>query len=63
MFYKNLRIRFVENVDYIIVSNIIKATKGVKLKKYMVTLETFERICMTSRSKRANSVRDYGKRK
>jgi len=32
---------------------------GVKDVKYYVNLDTFEKICMMSKSKKANSVRDY----
>jgi phage anti-repressor protein len=33
--------------------------KGVRSAIYYISLDTFEKICMVSKSEKANSVRDY----
>ena len=58
-FYKRLRDDFILDVDYIIKRYIQKSQKGIKDVYYYLSFEGFEKICMTSRSKKGNSVRDY----
>ena len=49
-----------ENIDYVkIYEENKKKLKGDKIINYMISLDTFEKICLTSKSKNANSVRDY----
>ena len=49
------------NIDYIKNNNNInkKIEKGDILINYMINLDTFEKICMMSKSLKANKVRDY----
>lgn len=59
-FYNRFRSRYIENIDYIVeTKNNEWKTKGEKIKNYMINLDTFERICMASKSEKANEVRDY----
>lgn len=58
-FYKRFRDNYIINEDYIIVKNNGKAKRGEKLVNYFIKLDVFEKICMMSKSKKANSVRDY----
>jgi phage anti-repressor protein len=59
-FYENIRKNFIENIDYI--KHSIENEKKEEGKKYIksyVNLDEFEKICMISTAKKANSVRDY----
>lgn len=58
-FYRRFRKTYTLNEDYVIKKNAVKAEKDVKLVEYFITIECFEKICMLSRSKMGNSVRDY----
>lgn len=58
-FYRRFRKTYTLNEDYVIKKNAVKAEKDVKLVEYFITIECFEKICMGSRSKMGNSVRDY----
>jgi len=58
-FYERLRDNFILDVDYIIKRYIQKSKKGIKDVYYYLSFEGFEKICMTSKSKKGNSVRDY----
>ena len=57
--YDRLRENFELDVDYIIKRNIQKSQKGIKDVFYYLSFEGFEKVCMTSKSKKGNSVRDY----
>ena len=43
----------------IILNNKIKNIKDIKRIEYYITLDTFEKICMMSKTKKANNVHDY----
>jgi len=58
-FYERLRNNFILDVDYIIKRNIQKFQKGIKSTFYYLSFDGFEKVCMTSKSKKGNSVRDY----
>lgn len=58
-FMKRFRVAYVENQDYERHATSKKNTKDVKSIYYCVNLDTFEKICMASKSKKANEVRDY----
>jgi phage anti-repressor protein len=59
-FYENFRKKYIENIDYI-KKNILneKMVEGKKYTFYYTSLDTFEKICMMSKAKKANEVRDY----
>ena len=52
-------IRYKINIDYIKKLKNKKKEKGDKINYYMINLDTFDKICMMSKSQKANSVRDY----
>jgi len=58
-FYEGLRNKFTSPKDYIIRRRIGKSMKGIKDAEYFITLDTFEKICLTSHSEVSNHVRDY----
>jgi phage anti-repressor protein len=58
-FYKRFKEKFTIKRDYQKVRIIGKKVKDVKSVIYYINLDTFEKICMTSKSEKANSVRDY----
>ena len=58
-FYDRFRKKFNIQTDYKIIRLKQKDMKGVKTAIYYITLDTFEKICMLSKSKKASSVRDY----
>lgn len=58
-FIKGLKEKFVENKDYVKTEKIVAKTKNDEVVKYMLNIDTFERICMASHAKKANDVRDY----
>jgi phage anti-repressor protein len=58
-FYERLRENYTLDVDYIIKRNIQKFQKGVKSTFYYLSFDGFEKICMQSKTKKGNSVRDY----
>ena len=58
-FYDRFRKRYQLNEDYITEKLSIKKIKDVKQIIYYISFDTFEKICMMSKSKRANNVRDY----
>lgn len=59
-FMERFRENYVNKVDYIIErkENIQDPQQGIT-KYYFVTFETFQKICMKSKSEKANNVRDY----
>lgn len=59
-FIINFRSKYIENVDYIKkIKDNKKKELGDKIVMYYITLDTFEKICMMSKAKKANQVRDY----
>ena len=58
-FYEKIRTNYEINKDYIIKRIKQKSTKGKQDAKYYLSFDTFEKVCMTSRSERGNTVRDY----
>lgn len=58
-FYDRFRKKFTIELDYKIIRLKQKDMKGVKRAIYYISLDTFEKICMVSKSEKANSVRDY----
>jgi phage anti-repressor protein len=58
-FYDRFRKKYKIELDYKIIRLKQKEMKGVKSAIYYISLDTFEKICMVSKSEKANSVRDY----
>jgi phage anti-repressor protein len=58
-FYKRLRDNYKKYIDYITITDNKFKTSGIKTTNYYITLDTFEKICLLSHAKKANSVRDY----
>jgi phage anti-repressor protein len=58
-FHENLRTNYVLNTDYIIQRIHQKSQKDKQDVFYYLSFDGFERICMMSRSKKGNQVRDY----
>lgn len=58
---KTLKESYRENIDFTIEKSTIKRTKygGNNYKKVLLTPDCFKRLCMRSRSKRAEEVRTY----
>lgn len=50
-FEERIRKLYILNTDYIIIRTFQKSTKGVKDANYMLTCNTFERICINSTTK------------
>lgn len=58
-FYDRFRKKFNIQTDYKIIRLKQKDMKGIKRAIYYINLDTFEKICMLSKAKKASSVRDY----
>jgi phage anti-repressor protein len=58
-FYTRFRKRYVLMKDYIIVRKKEKRVSGTRDAIYYVSFDTFEKLCMSSRTKKADEVRDY----
>jgi len=58
-FYENIQKNYIEGKDYIKKKLQEKKIIGTKNVIYYLNLNTFEKICMSSHAKKANSVRDY----
>jgi phage anti-repressor protein len=58
-FYENFRKKYKIKIDYIITRIKIKKEKDVRNAIYYISFDTFEKICMVSKSEKANKVRDY----
>ena len=58
-FHQRLRESYKLDIDYIIKRFIQQSQKGVKESIYYLSFDGFEKVCMTSKSKKGNSVRDY----
>lgn len=54
-----LREDFELNTDYVIIRELQKLKKGVKAAKYMISFNTFKKLCMVSRTKKGEEYRDY----
>ena len=58
-FYERLRTSFTLNQDYIIKRLKQKSTENIQDTFYYLSFDGFEKVCMTSKSKKGNAVRDY----
>jgi phage anti-repressor protein len=58
-FYIRFKENYKEHFDYNVIETGNAARQGAKLKIYKCTFDTFQKICMRSKSDKANSVRDY----
>ncbi len=58
-FHENLREKYIINIDYIIKRLNNKLQKDQQDVFYFLSFDGFEKICMMSRSKKGNQVRDY----
>ena len=58
-FTERIRKKYILNVDYIIIRRGGESQKGIKDVYYFISFDCFEKICMQSRTKKANDVRDY----
>lgn len=58
-FYERLRKNYNIQSDFIIKRKIQKSQKGIKDVEYLLSLDTFEKICLTSKTSKGDKVRDY----
>ena len=58
-FYKNLRKKFIENIDYVREISHNRKTYGSKYILYYLNLDTFNKICMSSNATNAIRIRNY----
>lgn len=58
-FKERVRTLLTFSVDYMIIRKQQKSIKGVKDAHYMLSFEGFERLCLTSTTKKGNEFRDY----
>lgn len=58
-FYEQLRKNYVIQHDYVIKRKTQRSQKGIKDAEYYLSIECFEKICMTSQLPKGNAVRDY----
>lgn len=58
-FVDGFKKKYTLNIDYIKITTNTKKVKGQKYTLYYTNLDTFERICMSSKAEKANDVRDY----
>ena len=58
-FNERLRTKYKINKDYIIKRKKEKLMKGEQDTFYYLSFDGFEKVCMTSRSKKGNSIREY----
>ena len=58
-FKERLRATYTLNTDFVIIRKQQKSTKGVKDAHYMISFETFEKICMNSSTEKGQMFRDY----
>ncbi len=58
-FYENFRKKYKINQDYVIIRIKEKSKKGVKNAQYYISFDTFEKICMVTKSSKGEEVRDY----
>ena len=58
-FIERLKEKYVVNEDFIIKRIKQKSQKGIQEAFYYISFDCFEKICMSSKSKKANEVRDY----
>lgn len=58
-FYDKFRKKYTLNKDYIIVRNKNKCIKNVRNAIYYISFNTFNKICMATKSKKGDAIRDY----
>jgi phage anti-repressor protein len=58
-FTERIRKKYVVNVDYVIIRRKGESMKGIQDVYYFISFDCFEKICMQSKTKKANDVRDY----
>jgi phage anti-repressor protein len=58
-FEQRIRENYQLNIDYVIIRENKKLMKGEKDANYMLSFETFEKICMNSSTKKGQEFRDY----
>jgi phage anti-repressor protein len=58
-FYERFKSNYKEGVDYMTYSTGLSKRSGNSNIMYKCTFNCFQKICMMSKSKKANSVRDY----
>ena len=58
-FHQRLRESYKLDEDYIIKRFIQQSQKGVKESIYYISFDGFEKVCMTSKHKKDNSIRNY----
>ena len=59
IFYENFRKKYKVNKDYVVIRLKTKSKKNVRNARYYISFDTFERICMSTKAKKGNEVRDY----
>src|SRR5690349_16729423 len=57
-FYDRFREKYNVGIDYVIRRFNTKSEKSEKNAEYYISFDTFEKICMRSKSKKADAVRD-----
>jgi phage anti-repressor protein len=58
-FKTRIRESYTINLDYVIIRDMKKLTKGITDATYMLSFETFEKVCMSSTTKKGQMFRDY----
>ena len=58
-FKTRIRESYTINLDYVIIRDMKKLTKGISDATYMLSFETFEKVCMSSTTKKGQMFRDY----
>ena len=58
-FTERIRKKYVIKIDYVIIRRKGESVKDVKDVYYFISFDCFEKICMQSKTKMANDVRDY----
>jgi phage anti-repressor protein len=56
---RRIREQYILNSDYVIIRINQKSKKGTKNANYMISFETFEKICMNSSTEKGKMFRDY----
>jgi superfamily II DNA or RNA helicase/phage anti-repressor protein len=59
MFYATFRKKYIKDIDYISERISGKSMKGIQQVKYYITLDTFEKICLFTRSNKRDQMRIY----
>ena len=58
-FYERLRKKYFVNIDFVIKRRLNLSSKAAKRVDYFISLDCFEKICMSSKTQKGDSVRDY----